>query len=126
METQKIIVRSYKDLIAWQKSMELSILVYKLTDSFPKSEMFSLVNQIRRAVVSIPSNIAEGWARKGLGEYIQFLSIAYGSASELETQLILSKKLGFGEGREYKKIEGILVEVQKLLFVLIRKLRSKA
>jgi len=126
METQKIILRSYKDLIAWQKSMELSILVYKLTDSFPKSEMFSLANQIRRAVVSIPSNIAEGWARKGLGEYIQFLSIAYGSASEVETQLILSKKLGFGEYQKYKNIEEVLVEVQKLLFVLIRKLRSKA
>lgn len=97
METQKIKIQSYKDLIAWQKSMELSVLVYKLTDNFPKSEMFSLVNQIRRATVSIPSNIAEGWARKGLGEYIQFLSIAYGSASELETQLILSKKLRFGE-----------------------------
>ena len=126
METQKIIVRSYKDLIAWQKSMELSILVYKLTDSFPKSEMFSLVNQIRRAVVSIPSNIAEGWARKGLGEYIQFLSIAYGSASEVETQLILSKKLGFGEYQKYKNIKEVLVEVQKLLYVLIKRLKSKA
>ena len=126
METQKIIIRSYKDLIAWQKSMELSVLVYKLTDSFPKSEMFSLVNQIRRAVVSIPSNIAEGWARKGLGEYIQFLSIAYGSASEVETQLILSKKLGFGEYQKYKNIKEVLVEVQKLLYVLIKRLKSKA
>ena len=125
METQKIIIRSYKDLIAWQKSMELSVLVYKLTDSFPKSEMFSLVNQIRRAVVSIPSNIAEGWARKGLGEYIQFLCISYGSASEVETQLILSKKLEFGEGQKYKKIEEVLTEVQKLLYVLIRRLKSK-
>ena len=126
METSKTKIQSYKDLIAWQKSMELSVLVYKLTDDFPKSEMFSLANQIRRAVVSIPSNIAEGWARKGLGEYIQFLYIAYGSASELETQLILSKKLGFGETQKYRKIEEILVEVQKLLYVLIRRLKSRA
>lgn len=100
------------------------MLVYKLTDNFPKSETFGLVSQIRRAVVSIPSNIAEGWTRKGLGEYIQFLYIAYGSASELETQLILSRKLEFGKPIEYGKVESILLEVQKLLYVFTKKLKS--
>lgn len=122
---EKTKIQSYKELIGWQKAMELSVLIYKLTDNFPKSEMFSLVNQIRRASVSIPSNIAEGWARKGLGEYIQFLYIAYGSASEVETQLILSKKLNFGNNIEYERIESILTEVQKLLYVLIKKLKNK-
>lgn len=118
-------IESYKDLIAWQKSMELSTLVYGLTDSYPESEKFGIISQIRRAVVSIPSNIAEGWARKGLGEYIQFLSIAYGSASELETQLILSKRLCFGKETEYRRIEQLLLEVQKLLYVLMKKLKSR-
>lgn len=122
---EKIKIQSYKELIAWQKAMEVSILIYKLTDNFPKSEIFSLSNQLRRAAVSIPSNIAEGWARKGLGEYIQFLYIAYGSASEVETQLILSKKLNFGNNTEYEKIEFVLTEVQKLLYVLIKKLKNK-
>lgn len=117
---------SYKNLIVWQKAMELSILVYKLTDKFPKSEIFSLTNQVRRAVVSIPSNIAEGWARKGLGEYIQFLRVAYGSASEVETQLILSRKLEFGSLDEYKKIEDLLSEVQKMLYVLMKNLKERS
>lgn len=116
---------SYKDLIVWQKAIEVSVLIYKLTDKFPKSEVFSLTNQLRRAVVSIPSNIAEGWARKGLGEYIQFLRIAYGSASEVETQLILSKKLKFGDDNEYQNIENLLSEVQKMLYVLMRNLKRK-
>ena len=96
--------QSYKDLIVWQKAMKISVLVYTLTDRFPKSEIFSLTNQIRRSAVSIPSNIAEGWGRRGSGEYIQFLKIASGSASELETQLILSKQLKFGSLPEYKEM----------------------
>lgn len=118
-------IESYKDLIVWKKSMELAELVYKLTDNFPKSEVFSLSNQIRRAVVSIPSNIAEGWARKGLGEYIQFLHISSGSASEVETQLLLSKKLNFGNMDHYQQAEVILSEIQKMLYVLIKKLKEK-
>lgn len=126
METQKNKIQSYKDLIVWQKSMGLSVLVYKLTDNFPKPEMFGLVSQIRRAVVSIPSNIAEGWARKGLGEYLQFLYISYASAAEVETQLILGKELGFGKLEKYGEIEDLLLEVQKMLFVLIKKLKGRA
>ena len=122
---EKAKIQSYKELIVWQKAMDVSVLVYKLTDKFPKSELFSLTNQMRSAAVSMPSNIAEGWARKGLGEYIQFLYIAYGSASELETQLILSKKLNFGTIKDYEKIESTLTEAQKLLYALIKKLKDK-
>ncbi len=116
--------QSYKELIVWQKAMELVILVYKLTGDFPKSELFSLVDQIRRSAVSIPSNIAEGWARRRVLEYIHFLQIASGSASELETQLILSKRLNFGKNNDYQKIEELLLEVQKLLYVIIKKLKN--
>lgn len=116
--------QSYKELIVWQKSMELVYLIYKLTGDFPKSELFSLVDQIRRAVISIPSNIAEGWGRRRVLEYIHFLQIASGSSSELETQLIIAKRLSFGKLSDYKRIDELLLEVQKLLYVIIRKLKS--
>src|SRR3989338_11366185 len=89
-------MNSYKDLIVWQKSIELVIGIYKMTDKFPKSELYGLTSQIRRAAVSISSNIAEGYTRKHRLEYIQFLRIAFGSG-ELETQIIIAKKLNFSE-----------------------------
>ena len=107
-------IRNYKDLIVWQKSMKLALEIYKLTEKFPKSEVFGSVNQMRRSAFSIPSNIAEGWARKSSGNYLQFLSIACGSAAELETQLTLTQRLGYGDGDSYKHIFDILLEVQKL------------
>ena len=88
-------IKSYKELIVWQKSIKLVKEIFILTDKFPKSELYGLVSQMRRAAVAIPSNIAEGYGRKSSKEYAQFYSIAYGSALELETQLILSKRLGF-------------------------------
>lgn len=88
-------INSFKDLIVWQKSMELVEKVYKITESFPTKEQFGLISQMRRAAVSIPSNIAEGYGRNSTGSYIQFLSIARGSLLELETQLELSKRLNF-------------------------------
>src|SRR6185312_6293694 len=86
---------NFKDLIAWQKAMQVASLVYKLTGAFPSEEKFGLVSQIRRAAVSIPSNIAEGQARHTTGEFVQFISHAEGSVAELETQLLLSISLGF-------------------------------
>lgn len=88
---------SYRQLIVWQKSIELVELIYKLTQGFPKAELFGLVSQIRRAAISIPSNIAEGYGRRSDKEYLQFYSFSYGSALELETQLFIAQKLGFGE-----------------------------
>ncbi|MFA6450845.1 MAG: four helix bundle protein [bacterium] len=86
-------MKSHKELIAYQKSYHLCLDVYKITKTFPKEEMYGIVSQMRRAAVSIPSNIAEGYARKNRTEYIQFLRIACGSLAELETQLSLSKDL---------------------------------
>jgi len=114
-------IQSYKDLIVWQKAMTLVKMVYVFTKSLPKEEQYNLVSQMRRSAISIPSNIAEGYKRKGLGEYIQFLSIADASAAELETQIILTKML-------YPKIkidegQALLEEVQKMLITLIKKLK---
>ena len=84
-------LNSYKELIVWQKAMDLTVEIYRLTGLFPKSELYGIVSQMRRAAVSIPSNIAEGFARKYTKEYNQYLSVAYSSTQELETQLILSE-----------------------------------
>ncbi len=115
--------KSYKDLIVWQRAIELVTLVYELTSKFPKSELFGITSQMRRAAVSIPSCIAEGWGRKSPKEFYQFLSISYGSTLELETQLILSKKLRFATELEFEKTEAILLEVVKMLNSIIRKNR---
>lgn len=116
-------LNSYKDLIVWQKSIDLVREVYTTTEGFPKSEVYGLASQMRRSAVSIPSNIAEGYKRKNLKEYIQFLSIADGSSAELETQVIISKMLY--KGIEFSKTELLLIEVQKMLISLIRKLAPK-
>lgn len=88
-------VRNFKDLIVWQRSFKLSIDVYNITESFPKSEIFGITQQIRRSSVSVPSNIAEGFRRLSRLEYRHFLYIALGSAGELETQLRISERLGY-------------------------------
>ncbi|ASW74926.1 four helix bundle protein [Chryseobacterium piperi] len=84
---------NYKELIVWQKSVDLVTEVYSYTKNFPKEEMYGLTNQIRRSSISIPSNIAEGHSRRSQADYIQFLKIARGSCAELDTQLIISKNL---------------------------------
>ncbi|KKU55284.1 MAG: S23 ribosomal protein family protein [Candidatus Moranbacteria bacterium GW2011_GWE2_47_10] len=108
-------ISSYKNLIVWQKSMELVIEVYKLTDAFPKTEMFGLVSQMRRCAVSIPSNIAEGKQRGTRKEYRQFTMIAFGSGAELETQIEISKRLGFCEKEDYIKVDELLGEILRML-----------
>jgi len=114
-------INSYKDLIVWQKSILLVKEVYKLCHELPKSEQFILVSQIKRAAISIPSNIAEGYRRKTKQEFLQFLNIANGSAAELETQLIIAKEL-------YSEVNttvvlALLAEIQKMLCALILKLK---
>jgi four helix bundle protein len=116
-------IKSYKGLKVWQRSIELVNETYKVTEQFPKTEQYGLISQMRRAAVSIPSNIAEGYKRRGLGEYVQFLSIADASAAELETQVIISKDLY--KKVNFSKMESLLEEIQKMLFVLIKKLRAK-
>lgn len=115
---------SYKDLIVWQKAMDLAVAVYNLTDKFPKEEMYGLTSQMRRSAVSIASNITEGKLRGGRKEFKYFLSIAFGSGGELETQIELSKRLPKTLHLDYTLVDQLLLEVMKMLNVLISKLSS--
>ena len=117
-------INSFKDLIVWQKSIQLAKEVYKITESFQKSELFGMTSQMRRASVAIPSNIAEGFSRKHRKEYRQFLLIAFSSAAEVETYFILSKELGLVKENYLLKSAGTLEEIQKMLNKIIRTLSS--
>lgn len=108
-------LKSYKELIVWQKSIQLVKEVFILTNLFPRSELYGIVSQIRRAAISIPSNIAEGYGRKSTREYSQFYSIAYGSALELETQIIIAEDLNFTKKEDFEKVNKLLEEVLKML-----------
>lgn len=112
-------VSSYKDLIVWQKSFELTKYIYLITTKLPKEEQFGLVSQMRRCAASIPSNVAEGHQRNNTKEYKQFLGIAKGSAGELETQLLLCQEI---HKINIEKELSLLHEVQKMLGAIIRKL----
>jgi len=114
--------RSYKDLVVWQKGIALAKLVYRLTESFPSAEKFGIVAQMRRAAVSIPSNIAEGQARRTTGEFVQFISHAEGSVAELDTQLILSIELKFCSGTATDSTFALISEIRRMLNALRRKL----
>lgn len=116
-------LQSYKELVVWQRAIELVVALYKLTDGFPREEIYGLANQARRAVVSIPSNIAEGQRRKDIPEFLHFLRIADASSAELETQVIIAKRLY--KHLDYTEVDSLLEEVQKMLNVLIRKLKTK-
>ena len=109
------VVQSYKDLIVWQKGINLVSEIYKVTERFPKSEMFGLTSQIRRAAVSIPANLAEGYGRKHWAEYAQFVRIAFGSEAELETHLLIAQNIGFIKKEEAAKAEALLNEVMRML-----------
>ncbi len=105
----------YKDLIVWQRAMELVVAVYGLLKDFPKEEIFGLSSQMKRAVISIPSNIAEGYRRRSVKDRKHFLVISYGSAAELETQVEASKRLQFGHKDKYTNVDTLLSEVLKML-----------
>lgn len=113
---------NHKELDVWKISIELVVDIYKITKSFPKDEFYGLVSQIRRCAVSIPSNIAEGCARNGDKETIQFLYISLGSTAELETQLLISEELGYIE--KDKCIEDV-IKIRSMLLGLIKYLKSK-
>jgi four helix bundle protein len=118
--------RSYKDLVVWQKGIALAKLVYQLTKNFPSEEKFGLVAQMRRAAVSIPSNVAEGQARHTTGEFIQFISHAEGSVAELDTQLILSIELKFCGSAAADAAFALISEIRCMLNALRRKLATRA
>ena len=108
-------IQNFKDIIAWQKSHELTLLVYDLTSRFPKSEIFGLVSQMRRCAVSVPSNIAEGYKRKSKQDCVHFYIIAESSLEELRYQLLLSKDLKYISEFEYKTAEALADTVGKLI-----------
>lgn len=115
-------VHSYRDLIAWQKAMDLVVAVYRATEPYPQREVFGLTNQSRRAAVSIPSNIAEGQGRGTAKDYVHFLHIARGSLQELETQLILAQRLGFLLDPEVQSLLCQSDEVSRIVSGLMRAL----
>lgn len=114
---------SYKELIVWQRAIELAAATYHLTDDFPSTEKFGLVSQMRRAAVSIASNIAEGRSRTTKKDFCHFLRIAHGSTAELETQLIIAKKV-YAIDLDCKKIEALILEIFKMLNSMLKKLSS--
>lgn len=116
-------LKSYKELIVWQKAIVLVKEIYGYTNSFPETEKFGLVSQMRRSSISIPSNIAEGWGRMSKKNYIQFLRTARGSLFELETQIIISAELNFNKNTE--NIESLIVEISKMLNALIKSLNER-
>ncbi len=115
---------TYRDLIVWKKAMDLTEEVYRVTNSFPRHELYGLTNQMRRAAVSIPSNIAEGQGRGSNREFSRFLNIAHGSLAELETQLLLSVRLGYINEKEIEQIQQNTNEVGKMIRGLIRKFQK--
>ncbi|MDO8684673.1 MAG: four helix bundle protein [Armatimonadota bacterium] len=118
-------IRNYKDLRVWGIGMELSVAIYKATESFPKAEMFGLVSQMRRAAISVPSNIAEGFSRQHKNEFIQFLYIAKGSASELDTHIDLSERLGFIDSQTTLSLQDQTNAIGMMLHGLITKLKRE-
>lgn len=117
-------ITSYKDLIIWQKSMDLVVKIYDIASKLPSEEKFGLLSQMRRAVISIPSNIAEGNNRGTRKDYRSFLIHSLGSCAELETQIEICIRLGYLEETEVKEILGVINELQKMLSVIIRKLNN--
>ena len=113
--------KSFKDLIVWQKAYRLVLEIYRITKDFPRPEIYGLAQQMRKAAISLPSNIAEGYGRRHKTEYKQFLSIAYGSLSELETQYLLSVDLEYTKKSEI--IENLLKEVGSMLYRMIYPIR---
>ena len=118
-------MESYQDLIVWQKAMKLAEDCYRLTASFPKSEMFAMTSQIRRAAVSVPANIAEGWGRQTTGEYLQFVRVAQGSLKELETLLILSVRVGLLKPEMTAASQQQVADISRLLISLIGSLQRR-
>ena len=113
---------SYKDLIVWQRAVELSVAIYKLTATFPREEIYGLTNQLRRAGVFVASNIAEGYGRFSPSEYKNFLSMARGSVLEVQTQLLIAEKLAFAPATEIETTKNLSEEIGKMLWAIAQKL----
>jgi four helix bundle protein len=119
-------LKHYRELIVWQKAVELVVVIYRITTKFPHAELYGLTSQIRRAAISIPSNIAEGQGRNTTRDFIHFLSIAHGSLKEMETQVIISQRLGFIEDKETSSIIESTNEIGRLISGLSKALKKKS
>ena len=117
--------QSFRDLQIWQKAMQLTVAIYRLTSKFPKEEQYGLTAQIRRAAVSVPSNIAEGHGRLSNREFWQFLSVARGSICELQTQLAIAKSLGFGDPKSIDEAERLSHETGNMTFAFLGLLKGQ-
>lgn len=115
-------MKSYRDLIVWQKSVEMVTHVYELLSKLPDEEKYGLTSQIKRSSISIPSNIAEGYGRNYSKDYARFLQIARGSLFEMQTQFQIAVNLGFLQENEMKNIENLSIEIEKMLNVLVKKI----
>lgn len=124
-EAQRDKVRTYRDLVVWQKSMQLVTQIYLITKHLPKEEVYGLVSQIRRCCISIPSNIAEGYGRNSKNDYIRFLQIASGSLYELQTQLEICLNLNYLSKKSFEEIFEQSREIERMLSSLIRKLNQQ-
>lgn len=122
MDNNKVPAKNYRELIVWQDGIKLAKTVYKVTEKFPKSEVYALSDQIRRAVVSVPSNIAEGQARKAPGDFRRFLHIALGSLAEVDTQLVLTQEFGYLTKEDVDSIDKQIQDLRKKLYALINSL----
>ena len=116
---------SYRELIVWQKSMDLTVKIYRLTRQFPAEERYGITSQMRRAAASIPANIAEGQARRSTGEFLQSLGVARGSLAELETFLILSTRLDMITPDNSERLLSDCIEINKMLNALIKSLTTR-
>ena len=108
-------MRNFKGLKIWQKGIDIAVKTYQFTDTFPKEDKYAIVQQMTKASVSIPSNIAEGSSRKSEKDYLRFIELSLGSTFELETQLIISEKLGKGDNRLLEELKNLVIDEQKML-----------
>ena len=125
MDNNKVPARNYRELIVWQEGMKLAKVVYKLTEKFPRQETYALADQIRRAVISVPSNIAEGQARKAPGDFRRFLHIALGSLAEVDTQLVLAQGFGYLGEEDVDSVDEQIQGLRKKLYALINSLPAR-
>jgi four helix bundle protein len=122
MDNNKVTARNYRELVVWQEGIKLAKAVYKLTEKFPRHEIYALADQIRRAVVSVPSNIAEGQARKAPGDFRRFLHIALGSLAEVDTQLVLAHEFGYLSKEDIVVLDEQIQGLRRKLYALINSL----
>ncbi|MFZ1086951.1 MAG: four helix bundle protein [Terracidiphilus sp.] len=121
-DTRKQKIQSFRDLQIWRKSMELTVAVYRMTQSFPREEMFGLASQLRRCAISIPSNIAEGQGRSSEREFLHFLSIARGSNCEVQTQLEIARRLGLSDTQLLNDAESLSHEIGRMIYAFMQAL----